>query len=82
MEKGIARLAEAAIVAAESNDHVITLEIVPMGVRAKITWVVGHPGRAYAAENLTTWKQLHPAPNTRNPLLSALDALLQERNKA
>ena len=79
MEKGIERLAEAAVVAAEQSDHIITLEITPSGVRARITWTVGHPGRQYSEENLTTWRQLHPRPDTRNPLLSSLDALVQAR---
>lgn len=79
MEKGIARLVEAATVAAERSDHEITLEITVEGVRAKIKWTV--KTRDYTAENLTTWKQLNPAPNTRNPLLSALDSLLQARTE-
>lgn len=81
MEKGIARLVEAAAVAAQSEGYDITLEIVPEGVRAKITWVVGHPGRRYAEENLTTWKQLHPAPDTSNPLIWALDDLVRRRTE-
>ena len=81
MEKGIARLVEAATVAAQSEGHIITLEITPTGVRARITWVVGHPGRSYTEENLTTWKQLNPAPNTRNPLISALDDLVRRRTE-
>ena len=85
MEKGIARLVEAATVAAEQGDHDITLEITVMGVRAKITWMEGKKwtptGRKYTQENLTPWSHIHPRPDTPNPLLSALDALVQARTE-
>lgn len=86
MEKGIARLVEAATVAAEEMlNHDITLEITVKGVRAKITWTEGERwtenGRRYTQENLTPWSHLHPRPDTPNPLLAALDNLVQARTE-
>ena len=83
MEKGLDRLREAAEVAqgmCNASDNV-WLEATPAGVRAKITWRTP-AGPFYTLENLTPWAAIHPRPDTKNPLISALDMLVKGRTEA
>jgi hypothetical protein len=83
MENGLERLREAARIVdkMDANEHVITLEIFPEGVRASITWHDGDTDRYITHENNTSWHALHPKPDTKNPLVDALDELVRVRTE-
>ena len=80
MEKGLERLMEAAKVAAEPTDsHTIFLSVEPEGVRIRLLFE--HEGNPYSLENTTPWHLIHPRPDTKNPLISAMDDLVRQRTE-
>lgn len=71
---------EAAKVAAEPTDsHTILLDIAPEGVRARLLFE--HDGKPYSVENTTPWHLIHPRPDTKNPLITAMADLVRQRTE-
>lgn len=84
MEKGLDRLREAAVAIRDmghDGDPLLRMEVTPEGVRCKITWQHNRDKKFYTLENLTPWSAIHPRPNTKNPLISALDMLVKGRTE-
>lgn len=82
MEKGLARLREAAVCAADitqKTGDLVKVEAMPAGVRCAVIFEV--EGKHYTHENLTPWQALHPTPNTNNPLIAALDSVMRKRTE-
>lgn len=80
MEKGLERLIEAAKVAEEPNDDFTNrnffLSITSDGVRVRL--VFDYQGKPYSLEHTVSWREVHPRPDTKNPLIGAMDKLMQE----